>query len=132
MDDVAQFRTRPVRLQQHIMRPAQGDKAAFDGQSAIFQAFRGPQALRGNCNDRRQRILHAMMQLLKQQTLQPLGHLVFRRINSGLSQEARGIDAGLGQQFAETRVLNFESVFLETFEVTRHGQLSLVRRGPAF
>jgi len=70
--------------------------------------------------DRRQRVPHAMMQLLQQQTLQSFGDLVFCRINSRLSQEARRIDSGLRQQLAETRVFRFEGVFLETLVVTRH------------
>ena len=70
--------------------------------------------------DRRQRVPHAMMQLLQQQTLQSFGDLVFRRINSRLSQEARRINSGLRQQLAETRVFRFQGVFLETLVVTRH------------
>jgi hypothetical protein len=43
-----------LRIQQHIMRPAQHHQTMFDGYSGIVQALRIPQALRGNRNDRRQ------------------------------------------------------------------------------
>ena len=61
-----------------------------------------------------------MMQLLQQHTLQSFSDFAFRRIDSRLSQKARRIDSGLGQQLAETRDFRFEGIFLETLVVTRH------------
>jgi hypothetical protein len=43
-NNVGQFRAGPACLKQQIMRPAQGNQAVFDGQSALLQVFRGPQS----------------------------------------------------------------------------------------
>ena len=58
-----------------------------------------------------------MMQLLQQQMLQPLGGLVLGGVDAGFGQEARGVDLGLIQQVAQTRVFCFESVLLAAFSV---------------
>ena len=55
-----------------------------------------------------------MMQLLQQQMLQFSGALGRRRINSCLGKQARGIDAGLRQQFTQTGVFHRQNVFLTT------------------
>jgi hypothetical protein len=120
VNDVVQFRDRQIRLQYQIMRPAQGKEAAFNGQPAFLQALGGAQALRGNCMHCGQRVLHAMMQFLQQQTLQSFGDLVFCRINSRLSQEACCIDFCLRHQLAETRDFRLKDFFFMTFVVRRH------------
>ena len=74
------------------MRPAQGNQPAFDGLPPVFEAFGVTQGLRGNRNHRGQRVLHAMMQFLQKQTLQPLGNLMLDGIDPCLCQQPAQID----------------------------------------
>ena len=62
--------------------------------------FSGPQALRGNREHRRQRVFHAMMELLQQQALQARGGFILGGVTSGFCQQPRRVGFGVGQAFA--------------------------------
>jgi hypothetical protein len=55
---------------------------------AVFQAFGGPKALRGNRHHRGERILDPVVQFLEHQTLYLVQDLLFSRIDTGLRQQA--------------------------------------------
>ncbi len=57
------------------------------------------------------------MQLLQQQTLQSLGGLALRGIDTGFRKQARRIDTSLGQQITKAGIFYFESIFLMNFSV---------------
>src|SRR5690349_11277177 len=118
-NDVDQFSAGLRCLKQQIMGSAQRHQPVLDSHAALIQAGCGSQALRRNREDRRERILHAMMQFLQQQTLQSPGGLVLGGIEPGLRQDARRVDLGLREQIAKPGIFSFESG--ETSEVVRHG-----------
>jgi hypothetical protein len=97
MNDIEHAGAGGLRLQQQIVRAAQRHQPQFDGGAPVLKAGGVTQALGGNRNDGRQRVLDAVMQFLEQQTLQLLGGFVFRGINASLSQETRRVYARLSQ-----------------------------------
>ena len=92
------------------MSSAECLQPAFDGVLGMFGARGVAQALGGNGTHSRQGVLDAVMEFFQDKLLKLVGRLAFPGVNSGLSEQALGIDFCLHQQQSKTDVFGHQRV----------------------